>query len=137
MNVNIDNEEKVVYKKSVVTDDERINAKKTYKAQEKFESERVSSKFGGYLKMGPDDIYVKQDPIPNYKESDCLYLKVAPYEPVDTEDIKLEDLLNNFFRTELLNNIENYYKCPDCNKNKNEKPRFITKKFFLYQPEHD
>lgn len=85
-------------------------------------------------------INMKSDPVPYFNPAtERLY---APYSEKTSEDevdtLTLENLLDNYFDREILNNIENYYTCYNCNKKKGEpkkgEARFITKTFFLYNP---
>lgn len=82
----------------------------------------------------------KEDPIPNSDpENDKVYAPIANLTfNEDNQSEDLVDLLDNFFRREMLNNVENYYTCYNCNKTQGEpkkgQVRFITKTFFLYDP---
>lgn len=137
LNVNIDNEEKLVnrYKQIRVSETATEEATKLAEAKFKEEKSRAMNE-GGLFEMGAQDIYLKQDPVPDLSAGDKLFFRPIEYVSTTNEDFRLEDLLKTFFKTELLNSIENYYKCPHCNKGKekSEVPRFITKNFFLYQP---
>ena len=85
-------------------------------------------------------INMKNDPIPYFNPAtEKLF---APYSEKTSEDetdmLTLENLLDNYFDRELLNNVENYYTCYNCNKKRGEPKkgeiRFITKTFFIYNP---
>lgn len=87
-----------------------------------------------------DLIDLKTDPVPYYNQAtEKLF---APYSEKTSEDetdvLTLENLLDNYFDREILNNVENYYTCYNCNKKRGEPKkgeiRFITKTFFIYNP---
>lgn len=93
----------------------------------------------GHYQLQGDLINFKEDPVPYFNpENDKLFAPFNDGTVSDNQTRELTDLLDNFFRRELLNNIENYYTCYNCNKKRGEpKPkelRFITKTFFMYHP---
>lgn len=82
----------------------------------------------------------KEDKIPNFDEdTDKIYAPIANLSfSEDNQGEDLEDLLDNFFRREVLNNVENYYICCNCKKVRGDPAKveatFITNTFFLYDP---
>lgn len=85
-------------------------------------------------------IDMKNDPVPYFDPAtEKLF---APYSEKTSQDetdvLTVENLLDNYFRRDLLNNVENYYTCYNCNKKRGEPKkaeiRFITKTFFIYNP---
>lgn len=85
-------------------------------------------------------IDMKSDPVPYFNpETDKLFAPYSEKTSADETDVlTLENLLDNYFRRDLLNNVENYYTCYNCNKKRGEPKkgeiRFITKTFFIYNP---
>ena len=133
LNIDIDKEE---FKRSrSMFTDEKEQALKRLEKEELSLSKRVTK--DNYL-LDKDLINIKEDPIPYFDENkDKLY---APFNKTQEEPQgeNLVDLLDGFFKRELLNNVENYYTCYNCNKKLGEpkkgEVRFITKTFFLYHP---
>lgn len=93
----------------------------------------------GHYCLEGDLINFKEDVVPYFNPlTQKLYAPLNDGEVSENQTRELTDLLDNFFRRELLNNVENYYTCYGCNKKKGEPKkgelRFITKTFFLYYP---
>lgn len=94
----------------------------------------------GHFELQGQFIDFKEDPIPYFDQSkDKAYvpfMSITDRPSEKEDDVRLETLLDNYFKRELLNSVENYYTCYNCRKLKGEpkadEPRFITKTNFLY-----
>jgi ubiquitin carboxyl-terminal hydrolase 16/45 len=117
--------------------EEKKEARAILDKRDKELKERVEK---GHFELTDDMWNQAEDPIPNFKpDEDRIFAPVANLLfSEDSQSQDLEDLLDNFFRREVLNNVENYYTCYGCNKKRGEpkknEVRFITKTFFLYDP---
>lgn len=136
--INIDIDKEVVRQSKYNFQEEKkgalIGVKKENQALQKLCKDNHYPLIDGQL------INLKNDPVPYFNPAtEKLY---APYSEKTSEDetdvLTLENLLDNYFDRELLNNVENYYTCYNCNKKRGEPKkgeiRFITKTFFIYNP---
>jgi len=137
LDLNIDIDKESVRQSRYNLADEKKDAKKILDKQDAELKTRVQK---DHFELTEGVWNKKEDKIPNFNlDKDELFAPIANLgfsEDNQAED--LEDLLDNFFRREVLNNVENYYTCYGCNKARGEpkkgEVRFITKTFFLYDP---
>lgn len=136
--INIDIDKEVVRQSRSNLKEEKDQA--VMKVRHENDDLKALSKDGHYELKDGELIKFKEDPVPYFDPSkEKLF---APYNEKTSDDevcsLKLENLLDNFFEREILNNVENYYTCYNCNKKlgepKKSEVRFITKTFFLYNP---
>ena len=136
INIEIDKEEVKSYRNNLA--DEKKDAKD--KVQKDNLQLKKLVKDNHYQLEDGKLINIQADPVPYLNsKSDKLY---APYSERTSDDdtgtVSLDNLLDSYFEREILNNVENYYTCYNCNKQKGEPKkgdvRFITKTFFLYNP---
>lgn len=136
--INIDIDKEIVRKSRFNLADEKKQA--TVKVQEEIKMLKTVTKDNHFELRDGDLINLKADPVPYYNgANEKLY---APYSEKTSFDqdlsLTLENLLYNCFEREILNNIENYYTCYECNAKRGDpekdEVRFITKTFFLYNP---
>jgi hypothetical protein len=137
LDLNIDIDKESVRQSRYHLTDEKKEAKRIL---EKQDAELMAIVQSDHFELEQAGWNKKVDKIPNFdSESDKVFAPVANLAfSEDNQSEDLEDLLDNFFRREVLNNIENYYTCYGCNKARGEpkkgEARFITKTFFLYDP---
>lgn len=137
VDLNIDIDKESVRQSRYNLADEKKVAKTILDKQDKELKESVEK---GHFELTGDMWNKAEDPIPNFKpEEDKIFAPVANLSfSEDNQSEDLEDLLDNFFRREVLNNVENYYTCYGCNKKRGDpkkgEVRFITKTFYLYDP---
>lgn len=136
LDLNIDIDKEAVRESRFNFTEEKKAAHKTIAAQD--EKLKSLTKDGHYCLEG-DLINFKEDAVPYFNpETEKLYAPFNDGEVTENQTRELTELLDNYFRRELLNNIENYYTCYGCNKKRGEPKknelRFITKTFFLYHP---
>lgn len=136
LDLNIDIDKEAIRESRHNFTDEKKLAQKTIQIQD--EKLKNLTKDGHYCLEG-DLINFKEDTVPYFNpENEKLYAPFNDGEASDNQTRELTDLLDAFFRRELLNNIENYYTCYGCNKKRGEPKkgelRSITKTFFMYHP---
>lgn len=136
--INIDIDKEIVKQSRLNLTTEKKDATLKVHEENKMLKERTNQ--GHFELCDGELINLKADPVPYYNSAkEKLY---APYSERTSDDdetsLSLENLLGSYFEREILNNIENYYTCYDCNKKRGEpkkgEVRFITKTFFLYNP---
>lgn len=136
--INIDIDKEIVRQSRLNLADEKKDAKQRVIAQN--QALKEITKDDHYELKDGALIDFKADPVPYFNsQKETLF---APYSERtsddDDESLTLENCLDNYFEREILNNVENYYTCYNCNKKRGEpkrdEVRFITKTFFLYNP---
>lgn len=136
--INIDIDKEVVRQSRINLKEEKDQA--IIQIRNDNQSLKAISKEGHYELKDGDLIKFKVDPVPYFNPATERLFAPHNERTSDDEDnsLKLENLLDNYFEREILNNIENYYTCYNCNKKRGEpkktEVRFITKTFFLYNP---
>lgn len=118
-------------KKKEKWEDEKDEA--SFKLDKKIETDSKRCASGSYL---IDLEAFNDDLIPNFdKSKDKLYTPdhIIPQE-TDSKVITLESLLEGYFKTNLLNNKDNYYTCEKCRKtvDMDKNIMFITSTYRLY-----